>query len=155
MSILDKLARHLIGWEGTGLRQIHDISHAKMSVSLHLVSGARVVSARGSSREVGDALTIIGKHLAHWRVRTPKKKTTGTSAAAPPTTTEPRPSSSIPPSVTISTTQIAASQTTAHLWLALLLTIHRPLSTGHCAQYRGFYYNAIVNDCRSNCIWLS
>ena len=22
-----------------------------------------------------------------------------------------------------------------HLWLALLLTIHQPLSTGHCAQY--------------------
>ena len=40
-------------------------------------------------------------------------------------------------------------------WLALLLTIHRPLLTGHCAQYRGFYYNAIVNGCRSNCIWLS
>ena len=34
-------------------------------------------------------------------------------------------------------------------WLALLLTICRPLSTGHCAQYRWFYYNAIVNSCRS------
>ena len=40
-------------------------------------------------------------------------------------------------------------------WLALLLTIHQPLLTGHCAQYQGFYYNAIVNDCRSNCISLS
>ena len=42
-----------------------------------------------------------------------------------------------------------------HLWLALLLTIHQPLSIGHCAQYQGFYYNDIVNDCRINCIWLS
>ena len=32
-------------------------------------------------------------------------------------------------------------------WLALLLTIYRPLSTGHCAQYQWFYYNAIVIDC--------
>ena len=32
-------------------------------------------------------------------------------------------------------------------WLALLLTIYWPLSTGHCAQYQWFYYNAIVIDC--------
>ena len=37
------------------------------------------------------------------------------------------------------------------LWLALLLTICRPLSTGHCAQYRWFYYNAIVIVCQSYC----
>ena len=34
-----------------------------------------------------------------------------------------------------------------HRLLALLLTIYRPLSTGHCAQYQWFYYNAIVIDC--------
>jgi len=35
-----------------------------------------------------------------------------------------------------------------HRLLALLLTIYRHLSTGHCAQYRWFYYNAIVIDCQ-------
>ena len=75
---------HIIGRKGTGLCQIHDISHAKMSVSPDLISGVHVVSARGSSCEVGDALTVIGKRLARRRVRTPKKKLTGTSAAAPP-----------------------------------------------------------------------
>ena len=35
-----------------------------------------------------------------------------------------------------------------HRLLALLLTIYRPLSTGHCAQYRWFYHNAIVIDCQ-------
>ena len=49
ISIPDELAGHIIGHEGTGLRQIHDISHAKMSVYPHSVSGACVVSARGSS----------------------------------------------------------------------------------------------------------
>ena len=39
-------------------------------------------------------------------------------------------------------------------WLALLLTISRPLSTGHCAQYREFYYNAIVIVCQTYCKWL-
>ena len=84
VSIPDELAGHLIGREGTGLCQIHDISHAKMLVHPHSVSGAHVVTTRGSSCEVGDALTVIGKCLARRRVRTPKKKSTGTSTAAPP-----------------------------------------------------------------------
>ena len=41
----------------------------------------------------------------------------------------------------------------AESWLALLLTIHRCLSTGHCAQYREFYYNAIVIVCQTYCKW--
>ena len=41
--------------------------------------------------------------------------------------------------------------TESESWLALLLTICRPLSTGHCAQYRWFYYNAIVIVCQSYC----
>ena len=43
---------------------------------------------------------------------------------------------------------------TVESWLALLLTIHWPLSTGHCAQYRVFYYNAIVIGCQTYCKWL-
>ena len=43
------------------------------------------------------------------------------------------------------------------LWLALLLTIHWYLATGHCAQYQGFYYNAIVIICHTHCtyIWVA
>ena len=64
VSIPDDLARHIIGHEGTGLHQIHDISNAKLLVYPTLVSGVHLVSARGSSCEVGDALTIISKRLA-------------------------------------------------------------------------------------------
>ena len=39
----------------------------------------------------------------------------------------------------------------AESWLALLLTIPRPLSTDHCAQNRGFYYNDIVIVCHTYC----
>ena len=87
ISILDKLAGHIIRHKGTGLHQIQDISHAKMLVYPHLVSGACVVSTRGSSQEVGDALTVIGKRLACPWARTPKKKSTSASTATPPTTT--------------------------------------------------------------------
>ena len=98
LSIPDAQAGHLVGRAGTGLRQIHDISHAKLSVSPTVVSGSRVITIRGSTREVGDATTAIGKRLARRRLRTPrstKKKTTPTSS--PPVvegTTKPTPSSS-------------------------------------------------------------
>jgi hypothetical protein len=39
LSIPDAQAGHLVGRAGTGLRQIHDISHAKLSVSPTVVSG--------------------------------------------------------------------------------------------------------------------
>jgi hypothetical protein len=45
----------------------------------------------------------------------------------------------------------------AESWLALLLTIPRPWSTSHCAQYREFYYNDIVIVCKwivNNCKWI-
>jgi len=100
LSIPDAQAGHLVGRAGTGLRQIHDISHAKLSVSPTVVSGSRVVTIRGSTREVGDATTAIGKRLARRRLRTPrstKKKTN--PASSPPVvegTTKPPTSSSTP-----------------------------------------------------------
>ena len=111
MSILDDLAGHIVGRKGTGLCQIHDISNAKLLVYPTLVSGVHLVSARGSSRDVGDALTIISKRLARRRVRTPKKKT----PSAPATSTSTAPEGSLPstsPSATIHPMQVRASQTT-------------------------------------------
>ena len=110
VSILDDLAGHIIGREGTGLCQIHNISNAKLSVYPTLVSGVRLVSARGSSREVGDALTIIGKRLAGRRVRTPKKKT----PSAPAASTSTAPEGSLPstsPSATIHPMQVRVRAT--------------------------------------------
>ena len=60
-------------------------SHAKLSVSPTVVSGSRVVTIRGSTREVGDATTAIGKRLARRQLRTlrsTKKKTD--PASSPP-----------------------------------------------------------------------
>lgn len=99
LSIPDAQAGHLVGRAGTGLRQIHDISHAKLSVSPTVVSGSRVVTIRGSSREVGDATTAIGKRLARRRLRTPrstKKKTNPTSPTPVVAGPSKTPSSSTP-----------------------------------------------------------
>jgi hypothetical protein len=123
MSIPDVQTGHVVGRAGTGLRQIHDLSHAKLSVSPTVVSGSRAVTIRGSDREVGDAIAAIGKRLARRRLRTPrstKKKTdpasttpvvegpsTSTSSSTPkpakPATTS---SSSTRPPPTLSTTAL-------------------------------------------------
>ena len=84
LSIPDAQAGHLVGRAGTGLRQIHDISHAKLSVSPTIVSGSRVVTIRGSTREVGDATTAIGKRLARRRLRTPRSTKKKTDPASSP-----------------------------------------------------------------------
>ena len=75
LSISDQQIGHVVGRAGTGLRQIHDFSHAKILVAPPPgTSGFRSVTIRGTAREVGDAVSAIGKRLAHRRVRTSKPK---------------------------------------------------------------------------------
>ena len=84
LSIPDVQAGHVIGRAGTGLRQIHDISHAKLSVSPTVVAGSRVVTIRGTGREAGDAVTAIGKRLARRRLRAPRSTKKKTNPSSPP-----------------------------------------------------------------------
>ena len=72
----DALAGHLVGRGGRGLKQVHDISGARVS-AYELKSGSqdeRHVSIRGTDQQIGEALVVIGKRLAHKRVHVPKKK---------------------------------------------------------------------------------
>ena len=76
LSIPDDQTGHVVGRAGTGLRQIHDVSHAKVSVAPPSgSSGFRSVTIRGTAREVGDAIVAIGKRLARRRIRTPETQT--------------------------------------------------------------------------------
>ncbi|KAJ4473725.1 hypothetical protein J3R30DRAFT_3406595 [Lentinula aciculospora] len=88
VSVPDASAGHLVGRAGAGLQQIHNFSRARISVPPSGSSGARLVTIRGSRREVGDALVAIGKRLAGRRVRVnrPVKKTDtkGKASALPP-----------------------------------------------------------------------
>jgi KH domain len=88
MSIPDVQTGHIVGRAGTGLRQIHDLSHAKLSVSPTVISGSRAVTIRGSDREVGDAITAIGKRLARRRLRTPRSTKKKTDPASSPPVVE-------------------------------------------------------------------
>ena len=78
--IPDASAQHAIGQGGKGLKQIHDISGAR--VNAYSVAGSndeRHVSIRGTDLQIGDALVVLGKRIARKKVRTPKTKKPGPS----------------------------------------------------------------------------
>ncbi|KAJ4482598.1 hypothetical protein J3R30DRAFT_3681714 [Lentinula aciculospora] len=121
ISVPDASAGHLVGRAGAGLQQIHNFSRARISVPPSGSSGARLVTIRGSRREVGDALVAIGKRLAGRRVRVnrPVKKTDtkGKAPALPPnplpTPTGTRPSTtSVSVDIPLSSTVSSSRSTT-------------------------------------------
>jgi hypothetical protein len=77
--IPDSTAQHVIGQGGKGLKQVHDISGARVN-AYSLASGSRDerhVSIRGTDLQIGDALVVLGKRIARKKVRPPKAKKTG------------------------------------------------------------------------------
>ncbi|KAF5374603.1 hypothetical protein D9615_008993 [Tricholomella constricta] len=82
----DSLMPHIVGSRGRGLKQIHDLSGARVSA---FTMGPdeerqRLVSIKGTDRQIGDALIVLGKRIARQRVRTPKKQKKAKSAPAAP-----------------------------------------------------------------------
>ena len=83
----DDAAMHVIGKGGKGLKQVHDISGARVH-AYTLASGSRDerhIAIRGTDLQIGDALVVLGKRVARKRVHPPKKdktKATGPSASA-------------------------------------------------------------------------
>ena len=79
--IPDASAQHVIGQGGKGLKQVHDISGARVN-AYTLATGSRDerhVSIRGTDLQIGDALVVLGKRIARKKVRPPKTKKTGPS----------------------------------------------------------------------------
>ena len=86
VAIPDASAAHVIGQGGQGLKQIHDISGARVS-AYTLAAGSRNerhVSIQGTDVQISDALVVLGKRLAQKRVRNPKAKSKSSVTAAPP-----------------------------------------------------------------------
>jgi hypothetical protein len=86
--IPDASAQHVVGQNGKGLKQIHDISGARVQAySLAGSSDERHVSIRGTDLQIGDALVVLGKRIARKKIRPPKAKksgpTSGSSTSAP------------------------------------------------------------------------
>ena len=69
--IPDASAQHVVGQGGKGLKQIHDISGARVN-AFSVASSSndeRHISIRGTDLQIGDALVVLGKRIARKKVR--------------------------------------------------------------------------------------
>ena len=113
--LADDLVGHVVGRGRRGLKQVADISSARVSVHSQEIDGhwECLVSIRGTDKQLGDALVVLGKRIARKRMTVLKKKKGGSAPfvlgnAGPspsPQVTLPKPSAPPPPS--------SARQTTA------------------------------------------
>ena len=99
LSITDDQAGHIVGRASSGLKQVHDISGTKVSVSPTVTAGFRLITIQGTDHQVGDALTAIGKRLACCHLHSPKaaKKVKAPSSGNPTTAAPPPPVVAIVP----------------------------------------------------------
>jgi len=83
--LADDLVGHVIGRSGHGLKQITDISSARVSVHSQEIDGhwERLVTIRGTNKQLGDALVVLGKWIAWKRISVPKKKKDGSASSGP------------------------------------------------------------------------
>ena len=104
----------MVGHGGRGLKQVADISSARVSVHSQEIDGhwEHLVSIRGTDKQLGDTLVVLGKRIAQKHVTVPKKKKGGSAPSAPgnagpgpsPQATLPKPSAPPPPSSACQTT---------------------------------------------------
>jgi len=98
VAIPDATAAHVIGQGGKGLKQLHDISGARVS-AYTLTTGPRDerhVSIRGTDEQIGDALVVLGKRMARKRIHGPKTKKTVPGKSPSSAVPAPPPVASLP-----------------------------------------------------------
>jgi len=83
--IAEDLMGHVVGHSGHGLKQVTNISSAQVSAFTQEVDGRseHLVSIRGTDKQLGDTLVVLGKRIVRKRVSAPKKKKKGTGPFQP------------------------------------------------------------------------
>src|ERR1700690_2692551 len=76
VSIPDSAMGHLIGRDGHGLRLASQMSGALISVAKPTTSpiGPRIVTIRGTTKQIGKSLVVMGKCIARQRVPNPRRR---------------------------------------------------------------------------------
>ena len=83
--LADDLVGHMVGRGGHGLKQVANISSARVSVHSQEINGhwERLVSIWGTDKQLGDALVVLGKQIAWKHMTVPKKKKDGSASSGP------------------------------------------------------------------------
>ncbi|KAG6858941.1 hypothetical protein C0995_012768, partial [Termitomyces sp. Mi166 len=153
LKIPNSLVTHVIGYQGWGLKQAHDLSGswlAAFAVGPAGNEGRWFVTIRGTDQQIGEAFVVIGKRISKRRVCTLQKQKTGNSAlnvAAPalspsdsdstpstprPSTQQTRPPCSTPscPAATPATQATLSSLLAGSLMVTDLPTSAKPSASG-------------------------
>ncbi|KAG6870370.1 hypothetical protein C0995_013490, partial [Termitomyces sp. Mi166 len=103
LEIPDSLVSHVIGHQGRGLKQAHNLSSSRLATFAVGPAGNEghwFVTIRGTNQQIGEALMVIGKRITKQRVHAPQKQKTGNSvpnvAALAPSLSESDSASSTP-----------------------------------------------------------
>ncbi|KAG6886872.1 hypothetical protein C0995_003693 [Termitomyces sp. Mi166 len=83
LKIPDSLVLHVIGHQGRGLKQAHNLSSswlATFAVGPAGNEGRWFVTIRSTDQQIGEALVVIGKRIAKRQVHAPWKQKTGNTA---------------------------------------------------------------------------
>ena len=83
--LADDLVGHVIRRGGHGLKQVTDISSARVSVHSQEIDGhwERLVAIQGTDKQLGDALVVLGKQIAQKHISVPKKKKDSSASSGP------------------------------------------------------------------------
>ena len=85
--ITEDLVGHVVGCSSYGLKQVTDISSAQVSAFTQEVNGHLecIVSIRGTDKQLGNTLVVLGKWIARKRMSVSRKKKQGTATSGPVT----------------------------------------------------------------------
>jgi len=83
--LAEDLIGHVVGHGGRGLKQVSDLSDARVLVFSQEIDGHSecLVSIRGTDKQLGDALVVLEKRIARKRVSAPRKKKKSASSSGP------------------------------------------------------------------------
>ncbi|KAG6901406.1 hypothetical protein C0995_012325 [Termitomyces sp. Mi166 len=83
LEVPDSLVLHMVRYQEWGLKQAHDLSSSHLATFVVGPSGEEghwFITIRGTNQQIGEALIVIGKHIAKWHVHAPQKQKTGNAA---------------------------------------------------------------------------
>ncbi|KAG6883384.1 hypothetical protein C0993_006469 [Termitomyces sp. T159_Od127] len=86
LELPNSLVAHVVGHQGHGLKQAHDLSSSQLAAFLVGPAGGEgrcFVTIWSTNQQIGEALVVLGKRIAKKHMHAPQKQQSGNAAPAP------------------------------------------------------------------------